>query len=108
MANSTKERSAEQFVAELLEDPDVRREYEQLGPAYELAEQMIVLRQDSGLSQSEVADLAGVSTKEVDELENALLDDLSLDAAFRMVRVLNGKLSISMAFPIVGNTPTGG
>ena len=96
------------FMAELLDDPDVRREYEQLGPAYKLAKQMIALRQDSGLSQSEVADLAGVSAKEVDKLENALLDGLSLDAAFRMARVLNGELSVAMAFPIVGGAPTGG
>ncbi len=55
----------------LLSDPEVKAEYERLGPIYAVVGQMIEARQAAGLTQSDIATRMGTSQSVVARLENA-------------------------------------
>ena len=56
----------EEFVKQMLEDPEVRAEYERLAPEYELLDEMIRARMEAGISQAEIARRMGVSPSSLD------------------------------------------
>jgi len=55
----------------LLQDPEVKTEYDRLGPIYELVGAMTEARHEAGLSQSEVAARMGTTQSAVARLEAA-------------------------------------
>ena len=55
----------------LLNDPEVKAEYERLGPVTALVGEMIEARQAAGLTQTEVASRMGTTQSVVARLENA-------------------------------------
>ncbi len=58
------------FKARMMEDSEFRREYEELGPAFELASKLIELRRVTGLTQQQIAELAGMTQPEVARMES--------------------------------------
>jgi ribosome-binding protein aMBF1 (putative translation factor) len=62
-------KSHDAFKAELLEDPEVRREYEELGPEFEFIRALVAARSEAGLSQAEVAKRMGTTQSVVARLE---------------------------------------
>lgn len=54
---------------ELLSDPDVRREYERLGPEFELIQSLIEARSRAGLTQAELAERMKTTQSVVARLE---------------------------------------
>ncbi|MBK1735842.1 transcriptional regulator [Halorhodospira abdelmalekii] len=62
-------KSHEDFKAELLEDPEVRREYDQLAPEFEFIQTLVSARSQAGLSQAEVARRMGTTQSVVARLE---------------------------------------
>ncbi|MCG5531747.1 helix-turn-helix domain-containing protein [Halorhodospira halochloris] len=62
-------KSHEDFKAELLEDPEVRREYDQLAPEFEFIQTLVSARSQAGLSQAEVARRMGTTQSVVVRLE---------------------------------------
>ncbi|HDZ73786.1 MAG TPA: XRE family transcriptional regulator [Aurantimonas coralicida] len=56
---------------ELLKDPEVRAEYDRLGPIFAVVGEMIEARQEAGLTQAEIAARMGTSQSVVARLENA-------------------------------------
>ena len=57
-------------LARWLEDPEFKREWEALEPVYQLA----CLRIESGLTQAELADLAGTKQPTIARLEGGKVD----------------------------------
>ena len=55
---------------ELLTDPEVRAEYERLGPIFAVVGEMIEARHAAGLTQAEVASRMGTMQSVVARLEN--------------------------------------
>ena len=55
----------------LLTDPEVRAEYDRLGPVFAVVGEMIEARQAAGLTQTEVASRMGTSQSVVARLEAA-------------------------------------
>ena len=55
----------------LLTDPEVKAEYERLGPIFAVVGEMIEARQEAGLTQAEIAARMGTSQSVVARLENA-------------------------------------
>ena len=55
----------------LLTDPDVKAEYDRLGPIFAVVGEMIEARQAAGLTQTEIATRMGTSQSVVARLENA-------------------------------------
>ena len=62
--------SMENFRKKALANPDVRREYEELSPAYELRKELIRIRKSAGLTQEELAELLHTKKSNISRLEN--------------------------------------
>ena len=60
----------EELKAELLQNPEVRAEYERLRPEFELAETIIAARTAQGLTQAELAARMKTSQSYVARLES--------------------------------------
>lgn len=54
----------------LLQNPEVKKEYDELAPTYEIREEIIRLRLQQGLSQKELAEKAGTKQSAISRLEN--------------------------------------
>ena len=65
----------EEFVKQMLEDPEVRAEYERLAPEFELLDEMIRARMEAGLSQAEIARRMGTKPPAVTRLMGMVTDD---------------------------------
>lgn len=57
--------------SQLLTDPEVKAEYDRLGPIFAVVGEMIEARQQAGLTQAEVASRMGTSQSVVARLEAA-------------------------------------
>ncbi|MGC1574555.1 MAG: helix-turn-helix transcriptional regulator [Beijerinckiaceae bacterium] len=55
----------------LLKDPEVRKEYDRLGPVYALVGAMVEARHEVGLTQDEIARRMGTTQSVIARLENA-------------------------------------
>jgi transcriptional regulator with XRE-family HTH domain len=55
----------------LLIDPEVKAEYDRLGPIFALVGEMIEARRDAGLTQAELAQRMGTTQSVIARLENA-------------------------------------
>ena len=69
----------------LLADPEVKAEYDRLGPIFTVIGEMIEARQAAGLTQAEIAARMGTSQSVVARLEN------TRHADFRHGRTLRGR-----------------
>ena len=59
-----------EIMAELLADPEVRREYDLLAPEFEISTELIRARVRAGLSQAELAARMGTSQSAFARLES--------------------------------------
>lgn len=83
--------SLEEAKADLMQDPEFCRAYEELEPAYQVAR----LRIMRGLTQQQLADLVGTSQSSIARLESGKeLPRLSF--LQRVVRALNGTVVITI------------
>ncbi len=55
----------------LLNDPEVKAEYDRLGPIFAVVGEMVEARQEAGLTQAELAKRMGTSQSVIARLENA-------------------------------------
>jgi ribosome-binding protein aMBF1 (putative translation factor) len=55
----------------LLQDPEVKAEYDRLGPVYELVGALIDARHEAGLTQAQLAERMGTKQSVIARLENA-------------------------------------
>lgn len=56
--------------AKAFKNPDVRKEYDELGPSFEMRRRMIALRKAAGLTQEQMAELLGTQKGNVSRLES--------------------------------------
>ena len=63
--------SLAQLRSNLLSNPEVRAEYERIGPIYAVVGEMVEARRAAGLSQAEMATRMGTTPSVVARLENA-------------------------------------
>jgi transcriptional regulator with XRE-family HTH domain len=83
------------FLAEQLQDAEFAQEYWALGPQYQVAEQVIRLRQARGLTQSELAELAETKQSGISRLETATSAP-SLSFLLRVADALGADLKIRL------------
>lgn len=58
------------FLTKALKDPEIRAEYDRLGPEYEIIEAIIRKRLERGLSQKQLADKMGTQQSALSRLES--------------------------------------
>ncbi len=62
--------SLKDFKKKAFKDPEVKKEYNQLAPAYELRKQLIRIRKNAGFTQEELAELLNTKKSNISRLEN--------------------------------------
>jgi predicted transcriptional regulator len=60
----------EEIAAEWLKDREVKAEYDRLGPAFEIAAELLRARKRTGLSQAELAERMGTSQSAIARMES--------------------------------------
>jgi DNA-binding XRE family transcriptional regulator len=60
----------EEFEAELLKRPGVRKEYEALKPKYDIVRRFIERRNQLGINQTQLANIVGMQQPAIARLEN--------------------------------------
>lgn len=60
----------DKFVEKQLQDPEVRAEYDALEPEFAIIQAMIDARSNSGLTQKQLSERAGIVQGDISRLEN--------------------------------------
>jgi transcriptional regulator with XRE-family HTH domain len=83
------------FLEEQLRDPDFARRFEQAGEAWDVALQLAALREQAGLSQTELARKLKTTQQQISRLESPNYEGHSLSMLRRVARVLNAHVRVS-------------
>lgn len=81
--------------AELLRDPEVRKEYERLKPRYELISQLISARAKKGLTQAQLAKKMGTKQSAIARVEGGNANP-SIAFLEKLTQALGTKLVIQI------------
>lgn len=95
MKKKPKTISFEELKADLMKDPEFRREYEKLQPEFQIASQMIDARIKQDMSQEELAKKVGTGQAVISRLEGMNAKP-SISLLSRVARALNIKISITI------------
>ncbi len=84
-----------EFKKEALKDPEIKAEYDRLGPEYEIIEAIIKKRIEKNLSQKQLAEKMGTKQSALSRLESGNYNP-SLAFLKKVATALDAKLSISI------------
>jgi len=85
----------EDFKAQRLEAPEVRKEYEALEPQFRLIRNILLLRNQLNISQMQLAKLAGTKQPAISRLERGD-SNITINTLRRVADALNADLDISL------------
>jgi len=85
----------EDFKAQLLTDPEVRKEYEALERQFRLIRDILLRRSELNLSQVELAKLVGTKQSAISRLERGD-GNITIDTLIRIANALNADLDIPL------------
>ncbi len=63
-------RTYNELKQQLLQNEEVKAEYERLEPEYQVVRALIAARQEQHLTQQELADITGIDRSDISKLEN--------------------------------------
>ena len=86
--------SFQEHKKRMLRDPEVRREYERLGPEYELIEEMLKKRIEKKMSQADLAKKMGTKQSAISRVESGN-GNPTLSFMQKIAQALGSRLSIS-------------
>ncbi len=84
------------FLEEQLRDPDFAARFERAGEAWDVALQIVALREKAGLSQQDLARRLKTSQQQISRLESPSYEGHSLRMLRRVARVLSAKVRVSL------------
>jgi predicted XRE-type DNA-binding protein len=87
--------SFDKYVAEQMEEPSFRAEYEALEEEFAFIRQLIELRRQKGLAQAELAEQVGTRQPSISRLEHGQLG--SFEFLRRVAEVLDAQVEIRLA-----------
>ena len=90
---SNKVTSYEKFEAELLRDPEIRREYEALKPKYDMIQSLIERRNQLRISQTQLARIVGTRQPAISRLEKGDYNT-TLSTLFKVTNALGLDISL--------------
>ena len=85
----------EDFKAQLLQDSEVRQEYEALEPQFNLLRQIIARRNELQLSQKQLAKRIGTEQSAISRLESGYAN-ASVKTWYKIAKALDADLEISL------------
>ena len=81
------------FLAEQLQNEELRKEYEALEPEFTIARALIDARQTTGLTQNELAERSGITQGDISKLEHGKLNP-SIKILQRLASAMGKQLKI--------------
>lgn len=81
------------FLAEQLQNEELRKEYEALEPEFTIAQALIDARQTTGLTQNELAERSGITQGDISKLEHGKLNP-SIKILQRLASAMGKQLKI--------------
>jgi transcriptional regulator with XRE-family HTH domain len=85
----------ERWKAHILEDPEVRKEYDRLGPLYSVISQVLRLRHERGLSQKDLAERMGKQQPAIARFEAGRVEP-SLSFLQQLAEALDMQLTVQL------------
>jgi len=82
-----------EYVAEKLKDPEFRAEYDALEPEFAIIHAMIDARKNSGFTQKQLSERAGIAQGDISKIENGNANP-SLNTLKRLASAMNMKLKL--------------
>lgn len=82
------------FFNELMANPEVKKEYEALEPEFQLVRSLIRARQESGMTQKELAAKTGIQQANISRIENGN-GNPSIATLCKLAEGMNKKLVIT-------------
>ena len=75
------------FLTECLKDPEIKAEYDALEPEFAIIQAIIDARKSTGITQKQLADLAGMAQSNISEIEKGIRP-LGLNVAKNLAKAL--------------------
>jgi predicted transcriptional regulator len=94
--NKKQPTNLEEFEGELLQDPEIRKEYEDLKPKYEIIQSLIKRRNQLRMSQSQLARTVGTRQPAISRLERGEFNNVTLSTLIKVAHALDLDLDISL------------
>ena len=88
-----KKMTFDEFLKEQLKDPEIKAEWDKLGPQYDIAERLITARMVKGISRAQLAEITGIKQSIIARIENAT-GNPSVETLRRIAEGLGKKLKI--------------
>jgi len=89
-----KKTNFDRYLEEQLKDPDFAARFQRAGEAWDVALQLSALREQAGLSQTQLAALLKTSQQQISRLESPAYEGHSLSMLRRVAQVLNADVRI--------------
>jgi transcriptional regulator with XRE-family HTH domain len=86
----------DRYLEKQLEDPDFAARFQKAGEAWDVALQIAALREESGLSQKELAKRVGTSQQQISRLESPSYEGHSLSMLRRVAAVLGATVQVKI------------
>ena len=86
----------EAFEDELLQDPEIRQQYEDLKPKYEMIQSLIKRRNQLRMSQSQLAGIVGTRQPAISRLERGDFNNVTLSTLIKVAHALDLDLDVSL------------
>lgn len=86
----------DKYLDQQLKDKDFVARFEQAGEAWDIAIKLAALRKETGLSQKELARLAGTTQQQISRLESPSYEGHSLSMLRRVAGVLGATVEVEL------------
>ena len=87
-----------EYKKKALENPEVKNEYDALGPEYDIIQVMIDARKDQKLTQKELSDRTGITQADISRIEKGPRNP-SLEMLKRLAKGLGMQLKVEFIKP---------
>ena len=87
-------KSYEEVKNKLMQNPELRKIYEENKPFSEIAMELVKIRSMSNLSQAELAKKIGTTQSVISKIESLDIEDIKLSTLFKVAKALNMKVEI--------------
>lgn len=84
----------DRYLAEQMEDPAFTARFKQAGEAWDVALQLVALREQAGLSQAELARKLKTSQQQISRLESPGYEGHSLSMLRRVAKALRARVRV--------------
>ncbi len=90
-----KETNFDIFLDEQLRDPRFAERFERAGEAWDVAIQIVAMREKAGLTQAQLARRVGTTQQQISRLEGAGYEGHSLSMLRRIAKVLHARVRVT-------------